>query len=213
MGWDLLHSIAVSLVGTIGWAAVVVAVGALAEGWRPSLATVFTPVLRRLLPLFALFVLYSIILLVAGLPLCVAGVIAAAADADPWLIIVLALVIGLPFVLYVMTRLAVAFQAFLLDEAGPVEAISDSWHMTSDNMLRLLGVLLLAVVAVAAIQAGLGYALRPTSGALQIILMGLIGIPTAVFGAAAVTLYYLRIRGTTPYRESIPHPQASHRSV
>ena len=207
MGWDLLHSIAVSLVGTIGWAAAIVAVGALAEGSRPSLATAFTPVLRRLLPLFALFVLDLVILLLAALPICVTAGIAAAADADPWLIVVLSLVIGLPLVLYLMTRLAVAFQAFLLEDAGPVEAISESWHMTSDNLPRLLGVVLLAVVAVAAIQAGLGYALRPAPDALQIVLMGLIGIPTAVFGAAALTLYYLRIRETRPFRESIPRPE------
>ena len=106
-----------------------------------------------------------------------------------------------------MTRLAVAFQAFLLDEAGPVEAISDSWRMTSDNMPRLLGVVLLAVVAVTAIQAGLGYALRPAPDALQIILMGLIGITMAVFGAAALTLYYLRIQETSPVRERIPDPE------
>ena len=60
--------------------------------------------------------------MLAALPSCVTGAIAVAADADEWLAILLALVIGLPPVLYVGTRLALAFQPLMLDEAGPMEA-------------------------------------------------------------------------------------------
>lgn len=206
LGTDLLHSTAVSLIGTFGWAAVIVAAAALANGVRPGLGGVFAPVLRRLLPLLAFFVLEFIILTLAALPTCVTAGIAAAAGAEEWLTAVIALGIGLPPFLYVMTRLALALQRFFLDEAGPVEAIRESWSMASGHMPRLLGVMLLALVAVAGIQVGISFALRPAPDALQIILMGLIGIPVAVFGAVALTMFYLRIRETSPVRQTNPQP-------
>ena len=212
LGTDLLHSTAVSLIGTLGWAAVIVAAGALASGVRPGLGSLFAPVLRRLLPLLGFFVLDFIILILAALPICVTAGVAAAAGAEGWLTAVLALVIGLPPFLYVMTRLALALQTFILDEAGPVEAIGESWSMASGHMPRLLGVMLLALVAVAGIQVGISFALGPAPDALRIILMGLIGIPVAVFGAVALTMFYLRIRETSPVREAGPRLEPAHGS-
>lgn len=201
MGLDLLHSLAISLISTFGLAAVIVAAGALAEGRLPGLATTFGPVFQRIAPLLGLFILTFIIAALTIVPGCVTAGVAAAAGADDWLIITLSAVVGLPLVLYVMTRLAVAYQAFILDGAGPGEAMGESWTLTADHKLRLFALILVAVAAVGALQVGIWTLLGLAGEVAPIIGGGLLNIPLTVFGAVAVTLYYLRIRETSPRPE------------
>ena len=163
--------------------------------------------LQRLVPLLGLFVLTFILYVAAALPTCITGGIAAAAGADDWLVIAFALVVGLPPFLYVVTRLALAFQAFMLDDAGPAGAIAESWRLSADNIPRLFAVLLVTLVATTAIQTGVSYVVQPAGDPAAIILNSVVAVPLAAFAVAALTLYYLRIRETGPVRETIHSPE------
>lgn len=209
IGWDLLWGTGEALLTTLGMAAVVVASAGLARAQSASTGVAFTQVFQRLLPLLALFLLLSLILVLTIVPGCVTGGIAAAAGADDWLVITLSTVIGLPLVVYVMTRVALAYQAFLLDGEGPVQAISESWSLTGDNVMRLFAIILVAAVAAIAVQVGIGVLLGFAGDTARTIGGGLIGIPLTVFGFVALTLYSLRIRETSPVRERVPDPEPS----
>ena len=181
--------------------AVIVASAALANAQLAGTATALTSVFQRLLPLLALFVLLLLTLLLAVVPGFVTAGIAVAAGADDWLVITLSTVVGLPLMLYVMTRLALVYQVFLLDDAGPAQAISESWTLAGGNMMRLLAITLITLAAASTVQVGIVALLGLAGDTARIVGGGLTGIPLTVFGVVALTLYYLRIRETSPLPE------------
>lgn len=199
-GWGMLYSTGIALIDTVGWALVIVALGVLAKGQLPNLAATFGPVFQRLAPLLGLFILMLLVVIATIVPGCVTAVIAAAAGADDWLIITSSTVVGLPLMLYVMTRLAVAYQAFILDGLGPAGAIGESWTLTADNMLRLFAIVLIAVAAVGSLQVGIWALLGLAGEVARIIVGGVLNTPLTVFGLVAITLYYLRVRETSHLR-------------
>ena len=79
----------------------------------------------------------------------------------------------------------------------------------SGYMLRLLGIFVVEAIVVTALVAGVtfGLAAADSPSAVLTIVSYLIGIPFGVFGVAALTLYYLRLResgsggGPTPSAE------------
>ncbi len=169
-----------ALLGLVGLGATIVSVGALAEGRPLSLTEALDPAFSRLGGLVALLAMFM-----GGAMLLAVTIIGLLAL--PWL----------------ATRFGVAFQIYLLEETGPVEALGRSWRLMHSNMLRLLALILLGLALVLVIgllvpaSPGMGEASRGARiviDALLQIVQGAIAIPVTVFAHAAVTLYYLRIR-------------------
>jgi len=192
--WVLLLAFGQLFLQTLGWAAVIVMVGALARGGAPSLASAFGQVCRKLILLIVLFVLWATTLILASVPGWVTLGVTAAAGASDWLTTVLALAIGLPVFLYLMTRVGLAYPGLMLDEAGPQETIRESWTLTHGHVLRLLWIILVAVVATEALEVGLGQLFGFAGGNARTIGTGIVGIPLDAFSVAALTLFYLHIR-------------------
>jgi len=144
--------------------------------------------------LIVLFVLWATTLILASVPGWVTLGVTAAAGASDWLTAVLALAIGLPVFLYLMTRVGLAYPGLMLDEAGPQETIRESWTLTHGHVLRLLWIILVAVVATEALEVGLGQLFGFAGGNARIIGTGIVGIPLDAFSVAALTLFYLHIR-------------------
>ncbi len=183
---------AAAVLGLVGAGATIVSVAALAKGRPIGLREAFDPAFTRLGRLIAL----AAILLVAGVLLAALMTLQAAAA-----------VVGLAALPFLLPRVAVAFQALMLEDAGPLEALRRSWRLTHGHMLRLLGILIAAIVILAAIaflaptvpgpeEAGRG-ARMAIDAAIQALQTGLF-IPAGAFAHGAVTLYYLRIREDQP---------------
>ena len=111
---------------------------------------------------------------------------------------------------YLAARWLVAPAVLVVEGAGPIDALRRSWRLSQDNVLRMVGYLvllyILEMIFISVPMVALQYAtmLMPSStGAIGLMmslstisssLMSVIGLP--FFVAAAVLLYYdLRIRG------------------
>ena len=110
-------------------------------------------------------------------------------------------IVGLAVIPFLVARFGVAYQVYLLEQVGPIEALTQSWRTMQGNMLRLLGLILVGLVLILIIGALFPPFPAPDSrtaqmaiDALQRILQGGAAIPVAAFAHAAITLYYLRIR-------------------
>lgn len=195
------------IVGGVGGAAVVVATAALVAGGAPSLAGTLDALLqRRPAALLALATLAVIVLWVATAPVLIVDWIMLDSDdlQDRAVAISLTTVLWLPISLYLEARFAVAFQLFLLEGAGPVDAFRRSWRTMKGNVLRMVGILLVMAVVgiVLAVLATVLIALfspsYDTTRTIQIIVAGALAIIPGALTIVAVTLYYLRLRESAP---------------
>lgn len=194
------------IVGGVGGAAVIVATAALVTGGTPSLTGTLDALLQRRAPLIALAVLAVIVLWVATTPVLIVDWIMLDSDdlQDRAVAISLTTVLWLPVSLYLEARFAVAFQLFLLEGAGPVDAFRRSWRTMKGNVLRMVGILLVMAVVgiVLAVLATVLIALfspsYDTSRTIQIIATGALAIIPGALTIVAVTLYYLRLRESAP---------------
>lgn len=198
--------LATGIVGGVGGAAVIVATAALVTGGTPSLAGTLDALLQRRAPLIALAVLAVIVLWVATMPVLIVDWIMLDSDdlQDRAVAISLTTVLWLPISLYLEARFAVAFQLFLLEGAGPVDAFRRSWRTMKGNVLRMVGILLVMAVVgiVLAVLATVLIALfspsYDTTRTIQIIVAGALAIIPGALTIVAVTLYYLRLRESAP---------------
>lgn len=203
---NMALGLATGIVGGVGGAAVVVATAALVAGGTPSLAGTLDALLQRRAPLIALAVLAVIVLWVATMPVLIVDWIMLDSDdlQDRAVAISLTTVLWLPVSLYLEARFAVAFQLFLLEGAGPVDAFRRSWHTMKGNVLRMVGILLVMAVVgiVLAVLATVLIALfspsYDTTRTIQIIATGALSIIPGALTIVAVTLYYLRLRESAP---------------
>ena len=123
----------------------------------------------------------------------------------------LAFVLVLAPTTYLAARWLVAPAVLVVEGAGPIDALRRSWRLSQDNVLRMVGYLvllyILEMIFISVPMVALQYAtmLMPSStGAIGLMmslstisssLISVIGLP--FFAAAAVLLYYdLRIRGS-----------------
>ena len=160
-------------------------------------------------------VLVGVALVARGAPFARAGeggIFAALAIA--WLAVggfALAFVLVLAPTTYLAARWLVAPAVLVVEGAGPIDALRRSWRLSQDNVLRMVGYLvlfyMLEMIFISVPMVALQYAtmLMPSStGAIGLMmslstiassLISVIGLP--FFAAAAVLLYYdLRIRGS-----------------
>ena len=194
------------IVGGVGGAAVIVAAAALVAGGTPSLTDTLDVLLQRRAPLIALATLAVIVLWVATAPVLIVDWIMLDSDdlQDRAVAISLTTVLWLPVSLYLEARFAVAFQLFLLEGAGPVDAFRRSWRTMKGNVLRMVGILLVMAVVgiVLAVLATVLIALfspsYDTTRTIQIIVAGALAIIPGALTIVAVTLYYLRLRESAP---------------
>lgn len=172
------------VLGLVGQGATIVSVAAVARGKPLTIAQALDPAFTRLGGLVALTVIFAVI---GGL-----------------LTITLVGIAAIPFL---VARFAVAYQVYLLEETGPIEALRRSWTAMHGNMLRMLGIvvvglaLLILIGLLVPVSPGPESASREARMAIDAgiqILQGGVGIPVTVFAHAAITLYYLRIREETP---------------
>ncbi len=201
----LVVVVAVALIaGLIGQAATIVAVGAAARGERFTISQALDPAFTRLGGLILITILFTI-----G-----AGVLAFT-------------LVGLLAIPYLVARLGLTYQVYLLEATNPLEAISGSWRATRGSwqvfpgstlpdalsrMLRLLAIVLVGVALLLLIGLLVPVSPGPDSAsrgarmlidAILQIMQGGVSVPVTVFAHTAVTLYYLRIREERPSSPSI----------
>ncbi len=173
-----------AVLGVIGQGATIVSVAAVAQGQSVTLSEALDPAFTRLGGLIALTVIFA----VAG------GLLAFT-------------IVGLAVIPFLIARFGIAYQVYLLEDLGPIDALRQSWRTMNGNMLRLLGILLVGLALLLLIGLLVPVSPGPESmtrgarmaiDALLQILQGGVAIPVTVFAHAAVTLYYLRIREETP---------------
>ncbi len=112
-------------------------------------------------------------------------------------------VIGLVILPYVVFRLALVFDTYMLEGAGVNQAVRRSWQLMSGNMIRLVGVILLSLLFL--LPALLLLSVLGASGegsrsaqlfvfALGGIVRGAALVPLVAFVSACTTLYYLKAK-------------------
>ena len=172
------------VLGLIGQGGTIVSVAAVALGRPLTLTQALDPAFTRLGGLIALTLIFA----VAG------GLLALT-------------IVGLAVIPFLVARFGIAFQVYLIEETGPIEALTRSWRTMSGNMLRLLAIIVIGFVLVVLIGLLVPVSPGPESmsrggrmliDALIQILQGGVAIPLTAFAHAAVTLYYLRIREENP---------------
>jgi hypothetical protein len=113
-------------------------------------------------------------------------------------------VAAVAFVFYVLIRWSLGFAAIVLDGAGPIGSLRRSWAITRGNVLRLLGLGIVAGAIVLPLGVALGFLSLVTSNQLVTSLVGL--VTTAVFtplGAIILALVYGDLTG----RPEVPAPR------
>ncbi len=161
-------------------AATIVAVAGVARGSPPSLTEALDPAFNRI---GGILVLIAVIVMIVGVGLLT--------------------LIGLIVMPYLLLRLAIAFDAYMIEDGSPWSALGRSWSLMQGNMLRLLGLLGLAAICVLpffvilSLLAGMGEGAR----SFQILWMAFWGVlqaivilPIVAFFTACTTLYYLKAR-------------------
>ena len=172
------------VLGLIGQGGTIVSVAAVALGRPLTLTQALDPAFTRLGGLIALTLIFAV----------AAGLLAIT-------------FIGLAVIPFLVARFGIAYQVYLIEETGPIEALTRSWRTMSGNMLRLLAIIVIGFVLVVLIGLLVPVSPGPDSmsrggrmliDALIQILQGGVAIPLTAFAHAAVTLYYLRIREENP---------------
>lgn len=113
--------------------------------------------------------------------------------------------IGIPVAIYLLIRLALTFDAYMLEGLSPGLAVRRSWDLTRGRMLRLMGVLALGLLAIfpvfifASALAGLSGDSRTSdilliagTGVAQVALV----VPALAVLTATTTLFYLNVRAS-----------------
>jgi hypothetical protein len=111
--------------------------------------------------------------------------------------------VGLLLLPYLALRLALSFEAFMLEELGPLQALGRSWRLMRGHMLRLLAVVLLTVAILFGpflVISLMGEAVRGDRntevilGAVYSLVQGVLLIPIVAFVTATTTVFYLNLR-------------------
>ena len=111
--------------------------------------------------------------------------------------------IGLVLLPYLALRLALSFEAFMLEELGPLPALRRSWNLMRGHMLRLLVVVLITVAILFGpflVISLIGEGVRGDRntqvilGALYSLIQGVLLIPIVAFITATTTVFYLNLR-------------------
>ncbi|HEY7131503.1 MAG TPA: hypothetical protein VH440_04590 [Candidatus Limnocylindrales bacterium] len=116
----------------------------------------------------------------------------------------LVLVAGFAVIVYVLLRWSLGFAAIVLDGAGPIDSLRRSWAMTRGNVLRLLGLGIVAGAVVLPLGVAVGFVSLVSSNQLVTSLLSL--VTTAVFtplGAIILALAYGDLTG----RPEVPAPR------
>jgi hypothetical protein len=159
--------------------AAIISVAGLLRGKRKSLTESLDPAFTRMGGLFALLVV-------------LVGVA----------FLLVLTVIGLVLLPYLLVRLALSHQAFMLEGRSPFAAFGRSWAMMRGHMLRMLGVMLLTMLIfvgpaflIAALD-GLVTGSRETQLLLQVVVsvvQGFLAVPLVAFASATTTVFYLNL--------------------
>lgn len=125
------------ILGLIGTLAVM----ALALGRGETVGDAFSLALRRLLPFLGASLLLVLAMMVAAVPL---SVVAAAGGPGAK---ALATLVLLAFLLFILVRMLLMSPVAVAEKAGPVEMLGRTWRLTSGHFWKLLGFVLLLVIA------------------------------------------------------------------
>lgn len=192
----MLIALAMVLVMMVGQMTIIL----MADGWRGSIGEAIGRALRRLptlvlagLLIFApLILIFSIVL--AAIALATGGdgqIMPASLGAGAWLAILLMMVLAL----YVTVRLLPMIAVVARGTDGPITALRRAFRMTRAEFWRLLGFVLLLVVAFIVVAAAVGAVIgsvtilalgRPEPWSVSLLLIALAG---GVVQAGFVTLY------------------------
>lgn len=137
-----------------------------ARGSSTTIGDEVGPVLGRYLSLLGAWILYSIAVVVGLLLLIVPGV-------------------------YLGLRLSLAFPAIVIDDEGAIEGARTSWDVAQGNLLKLLGISVLAVIVALStlIAAGIVTALFDSIAALVLISAVLTAILSPIVQMAYARVY------------------------
>lgn len=112
-------------------------------------------------------------------------------------------IVGIILLPYVIFRLALVFDTYMLEGVGVNQALRRSWQVMSGNMIRLVGVIALSILV--ALPVLLLFSLLGTTGegnrTAQILVVAVLGVvrgavfvPFVAFLTACTTLYYLKAK-------------------
>jgi hypothetical protein len=112
-------------------------------------------------------------------------------------------IVGIILLPYVLFRLALVFDTYMLEGVGVNQALRRSWQVMSGNMIRLVGVIALSVLCALPILLLFSLFGAPTEGnrTTQVLVLAVLGIvrgaafvPFVAFLTACTTLYYLKAK-------------------
>ena len=112
-------------------------------------------------------------------------------------------IVGIIVLPYVLFRLALVFDAYMLEGVGVNQALRRSWQVMSGNMIRLVGVVALSVLCALPVLFLFSLLGAPGDGnrTTQVLLVAFLGIvrgaafvPFVAFLTACTTLYYLKAK-------------------
>ena len=176
----LLLSAGQALFAQVARGSTIVSIAGVIRGKPLSLTEALDPAFSRMGGLLALVVLVSAGVLVAFVTL-----------------------IGLVLLPYLVLRLALSFEAFMLEELGAWQALRRSWQLMNGHMLRMLGVVLLTAVILFGpflFVSLLGEVVRGDRntqvilGAAYSVVQGVLLVPVVAFVTATTTVFYLNLR-------------------
>lgn len=168
------------LFAQVARAATIVALAGVIRGREPVLAEALDPAFTRLGGLLALIVIIAIIFGVT-----------------------LVTVIGILALPYLMLRLGLAFDTYMIEGLGPWQALARSWALMRGNMLRMLALIVLGVLCVMPVVLALSTieAVIGGSRTAQLLLVAAFSVvqsavlvPVVAFLTACTTLYYFKTR-------------------
>ncbi len=119
------------------------------------------------------------------------------------LILLIASIVGIPVALYLLVRLALSAQGYMLDGGGVREAFMHSWRRTRGNLWGLAALLVLATIAFfgSLVVVGMMGLVEPGGRTAEIvtiagvsILQSVILIPVEAAIVAMMTLFYLNAK-------------------
>lgn len=120
-------------------------------------------------------------------------------------LVVVSVVLIIPILIlpYVLLRLAISFEAFMLEGISPPRAFRRSWELTRGRVLRLLGVLLLLAVTLVVPFLAIGLLNLAGGGsrtgdvlvfASTAFVQAALTVPLLAFSTATTTTFYLKAR-------------------
>lgn len=184
----LATTAAQALFAQVARGAAIISIAAAARGKPVSLTAALDPAFTRMGALLAL-----VLIIGAGVALAFVSIV------------------GLVILPYLAVRVALCFEAMMLEGIGPWAAVRRSWALTRGNTLRLFGVVLLSaavialpLMAVSALGAAIGgsHTARVVETGAYIVAQGLFVTPLVAFLTATTTLYYLTIRAAQDERNT-----------